>query len=139
MKAAAFALLAVFLAAPASAKHWHDDGRHWKKHAKHHGDDDERFDHHRDGCGLEPHDVRIISEYYAPRDHRLPPGLQKKLRRTGHLPPGWERRFEPLPVVVERQLVPVPVGYRRGILDGSVVVYDTRTNVMIDVAVLFGG
>src|SRR5262245_50359173 len=129
MKTAVFALLAVFLAAPVSAKHWHDDDRHWKKHMKH-ADDDERFDHHRDGCGLGPHDVRIISEYYAPREHRLPPGLQKKLRRTGHLPPGWEKRFEPLPVVVERQLVPVPVGYRRGILDGYVVVYDTRTSVM---------
>jgi hypothetical protein len=137
MKAAAFALFALFVAAPVSAKHWHDDGRHWKKHEKH-VDDDERFDHHREGCGLEPHDVRIISEYYAPHDRRLPPGLQKKLRRTGHLPPGWEKRFEPLPVVVERQLVPVPVGYRRGILDGYVVVYDARTNVMVDVAVLFG-
>jgi hypothetical protein len=139
MKPAALVLLVLFLAAPAFADHWHDNGRHWKKHAKHHDDDDDRnFDHHHDGCGLGPHDVRVISEYYSPRYHRLPPGLQKKLRRTGHLPPEWERRFEPLPVVVERQLVPVPVGYRRGILDGNIVVYDTHTQVMVDVAVLFG-
>jgi hypothetical protein len=56
----------------------------------------------------------VITEYYAPRYRSLAPGLQKKLYRTGHLPPGWERRMQPMPVVVEQQLVPVPQGYRRG-------------------------
>src|SRR5688500_15609930 len=55
-----------------------------------------------------PGDVRLITGYYKPR--QLPPGLQKKLYRTGHLPPGWEKRYEPLPVVLERQLPVICVG-----------------------------
>ena len=129
----------VLFCAPAWAKHWHEDGGHWKKHAKHEArDDDREFDHRAQRCYLEPRDVRVVSEYYAPRYRNLPPGLAKKLYRTGHLPPGWERKLEPLPVVVERQLVPLPAGYQRGVIDGYAVVYSPRTRVIIDVAVLFG-
>jgi hypothetical protein len=80
----------------------------------------------------------VISDYYAPRYRRLPPGLAKKYARTGHLPPGWEKRVEPLPVVVERQLIALPDGYRRGIIDGQAVIYLPRTQVVIDVVGLFG-
>ncbi|HEY6211780.1 MAG TPA: hypothetical protein VIW45_05815, partial [Vicinamibacterales bacterium] len=73
-----------------------------------------------------------------PRYRSLPPGLAKKYARTGHLPPGWERRMEPLPVVVERQLVALPPEYRRGYIDGSIVVYSPRTHVMIDVVAIVG-
>ena len=126
--------------ASAWANHWHGDGGHWKKHAKHeaHDDDDREFDHRGGGCYFELRDVRVISEYYAPRYRRLPPGLAKKLYRTGHLPPGWERKIEPLPVVVERQLAPFPDGYQRGVIDGYVVAYSPNTRVIIDVVALFG-
>src|SRR5258708_10664405 len=98
----------------AASKKWHEDEDQWKKHAKHHheGDDDRDYDHRTDGCHFWPRDVRVIREYYVPRYRTLPPGLQKKLYRTGHLPPGWERKLEPFPLVVERQLVAVPSGYR---------------------------
>jgi hypothetical protein len=46
--------------------------------------------------------------------------------------------MEPLPVVVERELEPLPPGYRRGYIDGSVVVYSPQTQVMIDVVAVFG-
>lgn len=82
-------------------------------------------------------DAQIIREYYAPRYRNLPPGLQKKLARTGQLPPGWQKRFEPFPVAIERQLVALPVGYRRGVVDGQAVIFDNRTHVILDVAVLF--
>ena len=82
-------------------------------------------------------DAQIIREYYAPRYRDLPPGLRKKLARTGQLPPGWQKRFEPFPVAIERQLVTLPAGYRRGIVDGHAVIFDDRTHVMLDVAVLF--
>jgi len=128
-------LLSIAVAAPAAAKpkHWHDDEKQSKKH---HDDDDD----HRRGvtCYFEPQDVRIIREYYEPRQQSLPPGLAKKYQRTGHLPPGWEKKMEPLPVVVERRLVPLPPEYRRGFIDGSVVVYSPNTKVMIDVVALFG-
>ena len=45
--------------------------------------------------------------------------------------------MEPFPVVVERELVVLPSGYRRGVLDGHAVIYNPRTHVIIDVAVLF--
>ena len=82
-------------------------------------------------------DVRVIREYYAPRYRSLPPGLQKKYARTGQLPPGWQKKMQPLDPVVERRLVALPAGYRRGIVDGRAVIYDERTHVMIDMAVVF--
>jgi hypothetical protein len=129
----------LLLGTPAWAKHWHDDGDHWNKHWKHHDNGDERdFDHHADGCHFQPRDVRVIGEYYAPRYRSLPPGLEKKFYRTGRLPPGWEKRMEPLPVVVERQLTPLPAGYQRGFIDGHAVVYIPRTQVVVDVFATFG-
>ena len=81
--------------------------------------------------------VRVIREYYAPRYRQLPPGLQKKYARTGQLPPGWQKRMEPLPVKIERDLPPLPDGYRRGVIDAHAVVYNSRAGTIIDVAVLF--
>ena len=117
----------------AKPKHWHEDAKHRNWEAR----DDDRDVHRGPPCYFERQDVRIIREYYEPRARSLPPGLAKKLYRTGHLPPGWEKRMEPLPVVVERQLVVLPPEYRRGYIDGSVVVYSPRTHVVIDVAALF--
>jgi hypothetical protein len=82
-------------------------------------------------------DVQIIREYYAPRYRRLPPGLQKKYARTGTLPPGWQKKMEPFPVVLERQLVVLPRGYQRGVIDGHAVIYDRGSQFIFDVAVLF--
>jgi hypothetical protein len=129
-------VLSVLIAAPAAAKHWHDEGKHWNKHRNGHDDDDRDFDHGAANCYFQPHDVRIIREYYEPRYRSLPPGLAKKYARTGHLPPGWQRKMEPLPVAVERELVVLPPDYRRGYIDGSVVVYSPRTQVMIDIVTL---
>ena len=82
-------------------------------------------------------DVRVIREYYAPRYRALPPGLQKKYARTGQLPPGWQKKLQPLDPVVERQLVALPAGYSRGIVEGRAVIFDDRTHVMVDMAVVF--
>jgi Ni/Co efflux regulator RcnB len=80
---------------------------------------------------------RVIREYYEPRYKSLPPGLQKKLARGGQLPPGWQKKMQPFPVEVERRLEPLPGGYSRGVIDGHAVIYNTRSHVLIDVAVLF--
>ena len=132
-------LLTLLATAPVAAqpKHWHDDKKHWNKHW--HGDDDDDADaHHGAGCYFKPQEVRLIREYYEPRYRSLPPGLAKRFHRTGRLPPGWERKMEPLPVVVERRLVAPPPGYQRGYLDGAVVVYSPRTQVVIDVVTIGG-
>ena len=82
-------------------------------------------------------DVTLIREHYAPRYRNLPPGLQKKVARGGQLPPGWRKKFEPFPVALERRLVVLSSPYRRGVIDGHAVIYNSRSNVVVDVAVLF--
>jgi len=82
-------------------------------------------------------EVVVLRDHYAPRYRNLPPGLQKKVARGGQLPPGWQKKFEPFPVDVERRLPRLPDGYRRGVFDGHAVIYNSHTNVIIDVAVLF--
>jgi hypothetical protein len=82
-------------------------------------------------------DVRVIREYYAPRYRALPPGLQKKYARTGQLPPGWQKKLQPFDPDVERHLVALPAGYRRGMVDGRAVIMDDRTHVVVDMAVVF--
>ena len=79
----------------------------------------------------------VLRNHYGPKYRNLPPGLQKKLARGGQLPPGWQKKFAPFPVAVERQLHPLPHEYRRGVIDGHAVIYNARTNVIVDVAVLF--
>ena len=82
-------------------------------------------------------DVRIIREHYAPRYRNLPPGLRKKVARGGALPPGWQKKYEPFPDELEHRLVRLSPEYRRGVFDGHAVIYDRRSNVIVDVAVLF--
>lgn len=82
-------------------------------------------------------DVRIVREYYAPHYRRLPPGLAKKYARTGHLPPGWQRKIQPLPWAVERRLSVLPDGYRRGYIDDHAVIYAPRTGMIIDATIVF--
>ena len=134
------ALATIVLSGPAWANHWHEDHDHWKKHAKHHGDDDDDrdFDHRARECYFQPHDVRLITEYYVPRYRRLPPGLAKKYYRTGRLPPGWQKKLQPFPVAVERELVVLPPEYRRGFIDGYAVVYNPHTQVVIDFTAVLG-
>jgi len=133
-------LLSLASAAPttASMKHWHEDKTHRAQHWQDRDDDeqDDR-DRHEAYCYFEPHDLRIIREYYEPRFRSLPPGIAKKFDRTGHLPPGWQKKVEPLPAAVERRLVPLRPDYRRGYVDGIVVVYIPRTQIVLDVAPLF--
>ena len=107
--------LALLSAAPVAAKPGH--GAHRGKH--------------EGACYFEPHDIEVVRTYYEPR--QLPPGLAKKLYRTGHLPPGWAKRMEPLPPDVERRLVVLPPTYRRGYIDGSIVVYSPSTQIIVDV------
>jgi hypothetical protein len=82
-------------------------------------------------------DVRILSQYYAPQHRSLPPGLQKKLRRTGQLPPGWQKKMRPFPSGLERQLILLPPRYERGFMDGYGVIFDRRTQSIVDLARLY--
>jgi hypothetical protein len=81
-------------------------------------------------------DVVVIRDYYRPYYRPLPPGLRHRYYRGGYLPRGWAKKVYPVPVYVERELVVVPHGYHRGIIDGHAVVYNDR-GFILDVAVLF--
>ena len=82
-------------------------------------------------------DVEVIREHYVPQYRDLPPGLRKKLARTGTLPPGWQKKLAPFPVRLERPLGALPDDFRRGVIDGQIVIYNRHTQVIVDVAVLF--
>jgi len=134
-----YAVLATgLMCRPAWADHWHDGHKHGDEHAKPHAEKHGDSDRDADVCWFQPHDVEVITGYYAPQHRALPPGLAKKYYRTGHLPPGWQKKIQPLPVIVERQLVALPPDYRRGVIDGYAVVYNPRTQVVIDVVAVFG-
>lgn len=108
-----------------------------QKRAKHQRAENGRDDRVNISVSFSTGEVRLIREHYAPRYRNLPPGLQKKLARTGKLPPGWQKKLEPFPVVLERRLVVLPTGYARGVLDGHAVIYNPRTQIIVDIAALF--
>ena len=128
-------LLTIVIAAPtfAAAASRPGNDKHSNKHSENHA-----VERRVEVSYLPAQDVRIIREYYEPRYRSLPPGLAKKYYRTGHLPPGWEKKMEPLPVEVERRLIVLPTEYRRGFIEGRVVVYSPRTQVIVDVATVLG-
>ena len=85
---------------------------------------------------LESRDVVVIRDYYRPYYRPLPRGVHHVYYRDGYLPYGWAKRIRPVPVHVVRNLHPLPYGYSRGIIDGHLVVHNTR-GLIVDVAVLF--
>jgi hypothetical protein len=139
MRAIFGATIAVCLfAAPAFAQHWHDERERWQKYDKHLDDDhDHEADRHLQGCFFQPSDVHVISAFYAPRYRETPAAARRKFYRSSHLPAGWEKKIEPLPAAVERELVTIPREYRRGIIDGSIVLYVPKTGAILDSVILF--
>ena len=95
-----------------------------KHHGKGKGQKDDSYYFRRE-------DYAPIERYYnGPRD--LPPGLRKKYYRTGKLPPGWEKKMQPFPPELARQLPPPPPDCERGYIDGVAVVYDRNTRIIMD-------
>jgi hypothetical protein len=90
----------------------------------------------RHGGYYRPRDVVVIRDYYRPYYRPVAVDVNRYYYRGGYLPPGWHRRIRPVPVYLEPQLVVVPHGYRRGIIDGRAVVYNDR-GFLLDVAMLF--
>lgn len=84
-----------------------------------------------------PHDIPLIRTHYGNRYSNLPPGLKKKLARGGTLPPGWQKKMEPFPVALERELVVLQGGHRYGIYDGHAVIYHPITHAILDIISLF--
>jgi len=90
-------------------------------------------------------EIRLIHEYFdnpsnlkglppglAKKDD-LPPGLAKQLKRNGSLPPGLEKRIQPLPPELEVRLPRRPESHKRVILAGAVILIDERIGKILDV------
>lgn len=117
----------------AFGKHDDDDQDHGHDHGHGHGHDHNHG--HGHGYGHERYfrqqDYSEIERYYrGPSD--LPPGLRKKLYRTGTLPPGWEKRFQPFPSALAYRLPPPPPNCEMGYLDGRAIVFNRTTRVILD-------
>ncbi len=89
----------------------------------------------RDRCRV------VVNEYYGrhalppglAKKRSLPPGLRRQLRERGHLPPGLERYWVPLPVELERTLPPLPPHHVRRWVDDDLLVIDVRTNFVVSI------
>ena len=143
-----FAALA-FSASPALAQgHGHGRGQseehgHGNGHGRGNGRGHGRG-HGRDGIAFTQRDRDVLSRYLrgrrsglppglAKRD-ALPPGLQRQIERTGHLPPGLEKRLRPFPRELERRMPPLPenCGCRYGFVGTSAVIVNPKTGAVLD-------
>lgn len=65
----------------------------------------------------------------AKRD-RLPPGLERQLRRNGTLPPGLQKRVQPVPAVCTARLPRLPRDWSRVVLSGRIILLDPRLRIV---------
>jgi hypothetical protein len=104
------------------------------------GDDDQGDAKYR----FRTEDREYVTTYYskhgkglppglAKRDGDLPPGLEKQLQRNGTLPPGLQKKLQPCPVEFTRRLPPLPPDYQRSVIGASIVVFNRKTNIVVDV------
>ncbi len=91
-----------------------------------------------------PQDREYVNSYYskhgkgmppgqAKKNGSLPPGLEKQLERNGTLPPGLQKKMQPCPIEITRQLPPLPPDYQRSVIGASIVVFNRKTNIVVDV------
>jgi len=101
-------------------------------------------------AGFGDDERRIITEYYrvntsnlppglAKRNGKLPPGLEKQLERNGQLPPGLQKRVSSFPPDLEARLPRLPEPLVRAVIGVQAVIYNKRTNVIVDVMAILGG
>ena len=64
---------------------------------------------------------------------QLPAGLERQLREKGKLPPGLEKKIQPLPAELERQLTKLPTGYRRVVIAGNVILMNETTGLIYEI------
>ncbi len=96
--------------------------------------DDRDYDRHADFRVFSRHDQEVIESCYVDnrsglppglaKKDRLPPGLEKQLRRNGTLPPGLQKRVQPLPADCETHLPRLPANWGRVVLSGRVLLLD---------------
>jgi hypothetical protein len=119
----------------------HGNGKGKGHDKKDKGKDDDRGDAKYQ---FRSQDREVITTYYskhgsglppglAKRNGNLPPGLEKQLERNGTLPPGLQKKLQPCPVEISRQLPPLPPDYQRSVIGASIVVFNRKTNIVVDI------
>ncbi len=88
-------------------------------------------------------EITLVKNYF--RDNRnglppglakrekLPPGLERQLRQNGTLPPGLQKKVQPLPPELERKMRVLPTGYRRVVIAGNVIMMNEKTATIYDI------
>jgi len=77
--------------------------------------------------------ARATPGFLTPEARGLPPGLAKNLQRGKPLPPGWQKKMVGFPPALEQRLRPLPVGYRRVVVDRWAFVIAEASNTVLDV------
>ncbi len=131
-------VVAVNLAAPPVARADHRRVRviRVKPHRPHHGPKARIIvghDHH-----VKVREYFVVHRAQLPRYYYevqpLPPGLQRHLVVTGHLPPGLEKRYiHPFPPALEVIIGPPPPGTRRVIIGHNAYLVEDRTGLILDI------
>ena len=97
------------------------------------------------GNGFADVDIRIIREWFSKpanlnglppglaKRETLPPGLEKQLQKNGTLPPGLQQKIQPLPPVLEVQLMKLPEDQKRVAIAGNIILMDSKSGLMIDI------
>jgi len=88
-------------------------------------------------------EVTLVHNYFQDNRSGLPPGLakreqlplglQKHLERDGTLPPGLQKKVQPLPPELERRMRVLPTGYRRVVIAGNVIMMNEKTSRIYDI------
>jgi len=84
---------------------------HGKGHNKHDDDDEDSYYKH--------HEEETVRGWYSQNEGHLPPGLQKKI--------------QPVPVELERRLPPPPPNCVNVFIGGHIVLLNQHTNVVVDI------
>jgi hypothetical protein len=125
-----FGVFPLSVACVIAKEHGDNKGKGKDKGGKHDHDEHERSGA-RAARYFRREDFVVVQRYYTgPRD--LPPGLRKKYYRTGTLPPGWQKKLRPFPPELIRVLPPPPVNCEFGYIDGTAIVYDRTTRIILD-------
>jgi hypothetical protein len=134
-------LLAFSLSTVPAWAQGHGNGKGKGHDKKEKGDDDDRGEAKYQ---FRSQDREFVTAYYskrgsglppglAKRNGDLPPGLEKQLERNGTLPPGLQKKLQPCPVEITRELPPLPPDYQRSVIGASIVVFNRKTNIVVDV------
>ncbi len=67
------------------------------------------------------------------KKEKLPPGIRKQLQRNGTLPPGLEKKMEPLPKEVEVRMKQLPPECTRVVVGTDIIILDKTTQKILDI------